>query len=147
MKIWRKKYLHGNLITKSCGKKYEKLLLFRMKIKTLYFILILATLMLNFWPGGNQCGNLIFSLGQWPLSLSFHLATWTPKLGCCRKSGHPTGVPPKARKVFIVEIKICLLYTAHREIISQLGYNSGHIAIPFSPLFYPHHSSNVAKNE
>ena len=28
--------------------------------------------------------------------------------------------------------------TVHIEIIVQLGYNSGHIANPFSPLFYPH---------
>ena len=26
----------------------------------------------------------------------------------------------------------------HREMIAQLGYNSGHIGNPFSPLFYPH---------
>ena len=28
---------------------------------------------------------------------------------------------------------------AHSGIIFQLGYNSGHISNPFSPLFYPHH--------
>ena len=39
----------------------------------------------------------------------------------------------------------------HREIIFQLGYNSGHIANPFSPSFSPSfgipcpRSSNVAK--
>ena len=32
----------------------------------------------------------------------------------------------------------------HREIIVQLGYNSGHIANPFSPLFYPHRSEYPA---
>ena len=32
----------------------------------------------------------------------------------------------------------------HREIIIQLGYNSGHIANPFSPLFYPQRSEYPA---
>ena len=31
-------------------------------------------------------------------------------------------------------------YHRHREIIFQSGYNSGHIANPFSPLFSPHRS-------
>ena len=33
-----------------------------------------------------------------------------------------------------------MIDSAHREIIIQVGYNSGHIANPFSPLFYPHRS-------
>ena len=33
---------------------------------------------------------------------------------------------------------VFLLLIYHRETIVQLGYNSGHIAKPFSPLFYPH---------
>ena len=37
-----------------------------------------------------------------------------------------------------------LLERFHREIIFQLGYNSGHIANPFSPLFYPHRSEYPA---
>ena len=32
------------------------------------------------------------------------------------------------------------MHAVHREIIVQLGNNSGHIANPFSPLFYPHRS-------
>ena len=49
----------------------------------------------------------------------------------------------------------CLIFLTirHREIIAQLGYNSGHIIDPFSPFFYPDRSeypalflSNVAKN-
>ena len=34
--------------------------------------------------------------------------------------------------------------TMHREIIFQLDYNSGHIANPFSLLFYPHRSEHPA---
>ena len=29
-------------------------------------------------------------------------------------------------------------FVRHSDIIDQLGYNSGHITNPFSPLFYPH---------
>ena len=36
------------------------------------------------------------------------------------------------------------LSSPHREIIVQLGYDSGHIANPFSPLFYPHRSEYPA---
>ena len=36
------------------------------------------------------------------------------------------------------------LHHTHREIIVQLGYNSGHMANPFSPLFYPHRSECLA---
>ena len=32
----------------------------------------------------------------------------------------------------------------HCEIIVQLGYNSGHIGNPFSPLFYPPRSEHPA---
>ena len=36
------------------------------------------------------------------------------------------------------------LWKYHREIIVQLGYDSGHIANPFYPLFYPHRSEYPA---
>ena len=31
-------------------------------------------------------------------------------------------------------------YFRAKKLTTQLGYNSGHIANPFSPLFYPHRS-------
>ena len=38
----------------------------------------------------------------------------------------------------VMELRRVLPYiNNHREIIVQLGYYSGHIANPFSPLFYP----------
>ena len=52
---------------------------------------------------------------------------------------------------WLIEYNIDLMFlvdkcntTLHREIIFQLGYNSGHIANPFSPLFYPPRSEYPA---
>ena len=45
----------------------------------------------------------------------------------------------------VMELRRVLPYiNNHREIIVQLGYYSGHIANPFSPLFYPHRSEYPA---
>ena len=35
---------------------------------------------------------------------------------------------------------VSFTFTEHNGIIFQLGYDSGHISKPFSPLFYPHRS-------